>query len=252
MIAWLTVLLPWYYLSYYFLPFLFGSALFGGAVLGKLVELLRSETRSDTSIISKNFQNISGITSKKWLWVCCVITFLLIIPPAVNAIAYATEQLTFDKANWKIIEQVKSLPANSQLLINIPSEVEYFYEFQLYVSQICGRPDIKIKSYQPSYPLPPGEDIYIASPNYSQQVLPAVRALNALDVIAWGESLDHLTKQSELIHSIRIRRPIVDIGLHRILSFLQIYDLMGHSNRPIFVSITLDYGWDLWKYSPSK
>jgi hypothetical protein len=202
--------------------------------------------------VSKGGQHAPGIMSKKWLWGYCLASFLLIIPPTVNAIAYATEQLTFDKANWQIIERVKNLPANSRLFLNIPPEVEYFYEFQLFVGQIYDRPDIRIKPYQPLMPLPPGQDIYIANLVFLNQILPRVRALNGPDVIEWGRNLEGVTKDSKLIYTTRLRKPVVDVGLHRTLSFLGIGDMIGNSDRTVLTATTIVYGWDLWKYSPSK
>src|SRR5215216_207374 len=252
MIAWLAILLPWYYLSYYFLPFLFGGALFSGAILGKMLELLRFKEVLSLTGDSKNSPYMPVTISRKWLWGCCITASLLVIPPAINANAYAKEQLTFDKANWQIVEQVRSLPANSQLFLNIPPEAEYFYEFQLYVSEIYGRPDIKIKACQPLISLPSGKDIYVASPIFLYQVLPRVRALNGPSIIEWRQSLNGLIEGSELIYSTRIRGPVLDIGFHRMLSFLKIGDMIGDSDRNMFVATTIDYGWDLWKYSSSE
>lgn len=252
MVAWLGILLPWYYLSYYFLPFLFGSALFSGATLGKMLELLRSQRPLSLNTYSTDHEYRTSPASKLLIWGCCLAAFLLFLPSAINATAYGTEQLTFDRANWQIVEQVKELPANSNLFINVPSSLEYFYELELYVSEIYDRPDIKIMSYQPPVSLPSGDNIYIASPIFLNQVLPRVRALNGPNIIEWGRSLDGIVGTSELVYSTRIRRPVLDIGLHRILSLFEIGDMIGDSDRDVVVLTTMDYGWDLWKYSSPK
>jgi hypothetical protein len=250
--AWALILLPWNYVSYYFLPFSFGSALFGGLILGEMLSLLLSKDSLDSKAYFEKYPAISRMTNRYRLGVFCVASLLLFIPPTLNAAAYATEQLVFDRANWQLVEQVTKLPKNSRLLVNLPSQHEYFFELGLFVGPILNRTDISIEAYQPQMVLDHEQDIYLASPAFVNQVLPRVRALNGLDVIESGRSLKNMTRDSELIYSTRIKRPVVDIGFHRILSFLKIGDMIGNSNRNVFVSTVINYGWDLWKYSSSK
>lgn len=247
--AWALILLPWNYLSYYLLPFSFGSALFSGMILGEMFVLLLSKDWSNSNKYFEKSSSIIRISNRNWLYVFCVASLILLLPAGFNATAYATEQLVFDRANWQIIEQVIKLPTNSQLFLTIPSEDEYFYEFQLFVRQIYNRSDIKIEPYQSIIQLSTGQDIYMASPVFLRQILPRVRALNGPDVIIWGRSLRGLTRDSKLIYSTRLVKPIVDIGLHRMLSFLGVGDLIGNSNRTVVIATPVIYGWDLWKYS---
>jgi hypothetical protein len=174
----------------------------------------------------------------------------LAIPSAINATAYATEQLTIDKANWQFVEQVSKLPPNSRLIINIPEEMEYFYEIQLFIGRILDRPDIQIKSYHVPVEQKPGQSIYIASPYFINQVLPSVRSIDSKSVEKFRQDLAPAVQDLDIIYSSRIEGPILDIGLHRLLFFLDTGDMMGYSARDIVESTTLVYGWDLWEYSP--
>jgi hypothetical protein len=250
--AWALILLPWNYVSYYLLPFSFGSALFSGVILGKMLSLLLSKDNLNSKAYFEKYLFIPRMANRYWLSALCVASLVLMIPPAFNATAYATEQLVFDRANWQFVEQVAELPKNSRLLVNLPSQHEYFFEIGLFVGPILNRADISIEAYQPHMVLDHEQDVYLASPVFINQVLPRVRALNDFDVIEWRRSLKNITDNSELIYSTRIRRLVVDIGFHRVLSFLKIGDMIGNSDRNVFESTIIDYGWELWKYSSSK
>lgn len=250
--AWAFILLPWNYQAYYLLPFSFGGALLGGVMLGKLLGLLLLEDRSSSKAYFEKYPTLSKIANQLLPGGLAVASLLLIIPPVSNATAYATEQLIFDQANWQLVEQVVKLPRNSPLLVNLPAEHEYMFEIGLFVGPILNRSDISVEAYQPNLLSAYSQEIYIASPIFNNQVLPQVRALNSPDVIKSERSIRNLTDKSELIYSTRIKRQVVDIGLHRLLSNWGIGDLIGNSDRDMFVSTTIDYGWDLWKYPPSK
>src|SRR5688572_13202757 len=250
--AWALILLPWNYVSYYLLPFSFGSALFSGVILGKMLILLLSKVNLNSKANFGKYSSIPRMVDGYSLSALCVASVLLMIPPAFNATAYATEQLVFDRANWQLVEQVAELPKNSRLLVNLPSHNEYFTEIGLFVGQILNRTDISIEAYQPPILLNHEQDIYLASPVFINQILPRVRALNGNDVIEWGRDLKNITDNPELIYSTRIRRPLVDIGFHRMLSFLNIGDMIGNSDRDVFMFTSISYGWDLWKYSFSR
>lgn len=147
MLAWTLIFLPWNYLSYYLLPFSFGAALISGVVLGEMLSSLLCNRGSNPKIPSENYRSISQFLNRvPFLW---LISFAFIIPSAFNAVAFGTEQLIFDRANWQMLEQVIKLPQNSQLVVNLSDQDEYFYEIKLFVNQILNRPDILIEAYQP-------------------------------------------------------------------------------------------------------
>lgn len=250
MIAWLAILLPWGYLAYYLLPFLFGAAILSGIVLGQMASLLRSDGTSASTVESKKLQFATLPSNRNWIRFLFATAVILAIPSAINATAYATEQLTIDKANWQFVEQVSKLPPNSRLIINIPEEMEYFYEIQLFIGRILDRPDIQIKSYHVPVEQKPGQSIYIASPYFINQVLPSVRSIDSKSVEKFRQDLAPAVQDLDIIYSSRIEGPILDIGLHRLLFFLDTGDMMGYSARDIVESTTLVYGWDLWEYSP--
>ena len=247
--AWSLILLPWNYLSYYLLPFSFGSGLFVGTILGQMLTPLLSEGGSHPEMDIEKNRPIAGTVPKNWLFLLCAISFLLLIPPTANATAYATEQLVFDRANWQLLEQVVKLPKDSQLLVNLPSQEEYFYEIKILVGEVLHRPDISIEAYQPPMALNHQPNIYLANPVFMNQILPRVRGLNGPDVIEWGRCVEDNKDSSRKIFSTRLQRRVLDIGLHRLLVFLHSSDMIGYSDRGIVVKTSIIYGWDLWKLS---
>jgi hypothetical protein len=250
MIAWAAILLPWGYLAYYFLPFQFGAALLSGIILDRMLLLLHSEHSSRSKVQPGESMRTTASTRTVWVRVYCIATIILAVPPVINASAYAAAQLTLDKANWQFVEQASKLPPNSRLLINIPAEMEYFYEIQLFVGRILDRPDISIESFQTPVLLNPDQATYIASPFFDNQVYPSVRSIVEMSVDESRNAMIPVIDNSQMIYSDRIARPIFDIGLHRILFFMDGSDMMGYSERDIFTITTLVYGWDLWEYSP--
>lgn len=252
MAAWSFILLPWNYLSYYLLPVSFGSALFSGVVVGEMLSFLLSNHSLNSKLDLTQDPSTTRVTNRNWLVLLCMISIVLLVPSLFNATAYASEQLIFDRANWEIVEQFRNLPPNSRLFLTIPPQEEYFYQIQLFMSQILNRSDVKIEQYQPSVPLPSGEDIYIASPFFFEQVLPRVRAINGPDVAAWEESVAGISEDCRLVYTTELKWTVIDIGLHRMLSFLGVGDMIGDSDRSMLTVTNIVYGWKLWKYSPSK
>ena len=246
--AWSLILLPWNYLSYYLLPFSFGSALFSGMILGQMLTLLMTKDSSYSKIEFEKHRSIARIINRIGLYALCITSFVLLIPPVFNATTYATEQLVFDRANWQFIEQVVKLPLNSRVLVNLPSREEYFFEVGLFVQKILNRPDISIEAYQPPILLDKEQNIYLASPIFINQVLPRVRALHGIGVMEWRGCLKGMTDDSMKVFSVRVERPFVDIGLHRLLVFLNGSDMIGYSNRDIIARTSIIYGWDLWRF----
>lgn len=250
--AWAGILLPWNYVAYYLLPFSFGSAVFSGVILGRMLTFLQPEVLSKTNPDARPRPIRSGAAHRTALAAFCIIALLSILPSAFNAAAYGTEQLMYDRANWQFLEQLTRLPKNSRLFLNLPPHHEYFIETKRYARSILNRGDLRIEALQPPMTLTAGPAVYVASPVFPSQVLPQVRALNSPDIVESRRHLGALFQNSKLIYSDTIKRPLIDIGFHRLLSSLRIGDMIGFSKRTVFVFTTLEYGWEIWKYPTSR
>lgn len=246
-----AVLLPWGYTSYYLLLFSFGSAIFNGMIIAKIYELLRHQfLKNTTKQTSHSHQEpMNGVISPLIFFVASLLLFL---PSGINAIAFASEQLILDRANWRLVESITKLPSKSRLYINLPEQVEYTFEIQLFVNKILNRPDISVLPYRPPIYHQPDESSYLANLVFQGQILPSVRALHGPTVTAWGLCLQDADLNPNKTHfSTRISRPILDVGLHRLLSFLKVGDMVGQSDRGILTISMLSYGWDVWELAPN-
>jgi hypothetical protein len=154
------ILLPWNYLSYYLLPFSFGAAIFSGSILGKMLDLLRSHPILNSTGNPAAALPAQRVTHPRWLHILSLTAMLLFAPSAINAAAFATEQLTIDEGNWQLIQQVVKLGQNSRVIVNLPKSEEYSLEIRLFVNQILKRPDITIETYDPPIQPGNGKDIY--------------------------------------------------------------------------------------------
>jgi hypothetical protein len=248
--AWAGILLPWDYLSYYLLPFSIGSALFSGTMLSEMLCLLRMGQLPGPGATLAGPKRL--VLQRLGLVVFTVLSALLFVPSLVNARAFAVEQLTYDKANWQLVEKAAQLPPNSRLLINLPSQMEYFNEIRLHLNAILNRPDLQIEAYTPGIPPAAGQEIYLASLSINKHFLPQVRMVDEPNVSAWGRCLFELPNLGEKILSSQVKSRIIDIGLHRFFTFfIEPSDMIGNSERDVLLNFVFEYGWNLWKYDPA-
>jgi hypothetical protein len=246
MTIWAGILIPWYLLAYYLLPFLFGAALLSGMVLGKLIYLAWPRL----AMASKAGQ-LSQRSNQLGLSILAALILIFLLPPTINASAFATEQLSFDLANWRFINNMASLPTNSRLVINLPENIEYYYEIKLWIRELLKRDDLVIEGYQPPVQPSGQQNTYIATIVFANQILPSVRTYHAGLLSIWKTCLQNEADASHKVFSSKVIRPVFDIGLHRLLSFLKMGDLLG-VERPIFFYTKMTYGWEVTQLVPTK
>lgn len=133
MALWLAFYLPWLYAAeYYLLPFAAGAAVIGGLAAGAAWEAMHTRDR---------FLNVATT-----LGLCA--SFLLFPVALANNAATGMVQLAVDKANQAMLSNVAgTLPAGSQVFVNIQDPNEYYYEIGDHLRLLHSRPDLAVSYF---------------------------------------------------------------------------------------------------------
>lgn len=240
--GWFIILLPWRVLeSYYTLPFAFGLALLSGLIVGPIFQSLPT--------ITNGFQ-------KLFFWICVGATLVSLAILEINNSSNARLQLSFDKVNSRLVEELSQLPENATILFNVPGPLEYVIETRMHLQVRYNRADIKVDylNYQPQF-LVENQTTYIVSPVFTNQILPSVRnSIYSAGAIAWGNCLDAFLMgqpNAELVGWPNDEVLVFDIGVNRILPLLGIDDPLSYGLRPWIDSRRTAYGWKIY-HLPSR
>lgn len=240
--GWFIILLPWRVLeSYYTLPFAFGLALLSGLIAGPLFQSLPT--------ITNGFQKIL-------IWICMGATLVSLAILQINNSSNARLQLSFDKVNSRLVEELSQLPENATILFNVPGPLEYVIETRMHLQVRYNRADIKVDylSYQPQF-LAENQTTYIVSPVFTNQILPSVRnSIYSAGAIAWENCFEAFLAgqpDAELVGWPNDEVLVFDIGVNRILPYLGIEDPLSYGSRPWIDSRRTAYGWKIY-HLPSR
>jgi hypothetical protein len=159
--AWLCVYLPWNFMAeYYMLPFALGLAVLAAGLTVETAALVRA----------------AGWT--RWMGRAGLgLSVLLLTGNLLNNLTNGHVQLAVDAADASMMDYlIHDAEPDSTVWVNIQDPNEYFYEMQIQLEQLWGRPDLKLEPFDPGATLPAGGGtVYIVSPYVVNQPLLTVR-----------------------------------------------------------------------------
>lgn len=240
MAAWAVVLLPWpEFHPYYQLGFAVGSGVFGGLMAGAVLEAVQDGRAGARATIG------------------AIVLLLGVL--IVNNVNYARYQLMVDSANDDLLDHLQRLPANSTVLVNYPFNHEFVYEIGVHLSELLGRPDIRLAplNFEPRDWRDGGHDYYVITLHLLNELWPPVRGPMAESAVAqWNDALEgFLGSHREPLATITEAMQMLDFGLQAVWCMatrvtgppLSAMFCQAHP-RPVIDVRTASYGWAIYTY----
>ena len=235
--GWVAVYLPWVYtVEYYLLPFALGASVAAAYLADEILSRFPSPDgwRRMTAAL------------------CLGLAGLLLVLSVVNNVSSANQQIMVDEANAEALQLVSAtLPASSELLVNLQFPGEYVEQIRLHLIHTYGRPDIRV-DYVRMEELP-GE-VAGARPSYvleaivENQPLLTVR-MGAVEpsVREWNRQLEGLLAESGvLVGRIERELQLYNVNFIRLLCPLMSARGFCEADEPLLDRRTFLYGWELY------
>jgi hypothetical protein len=237
MAAWVVIYLPWNFMAeYYMLPFAMGLAVFVSALVIEIVPALREQGW-------KRWLSIAGLG----------LTLILLVGSLFNTLTNARVQLAVDSGNASMMAHlVQTAAPNSTIVVNFQDFTEYVSEMQTQFESVYNRPDLKLKMFNPSEPLPESAgDIYLVTAKVQNQPLLTVRMgviEESQDI--WNKILQGFLQENPNWHSVfettRSFR-LSDVNYPRLFCpFIETRAFCA-TTAPFFDIRPFLYGWTIYK-----
>jgi hypothetical protein len=235
--AWICIYLPWNFMAeYYMLPFAVGMGVFTSALIVEILPALKA------------------VRWHRWgVMIGIGMTLFLFIGSLLNNLTNARVQLAVDQADAAMMAYlVQNTEPGSAVMVNIQDPNEYFYEMQMQLRDIYGRPDLTIEVFSSDTALAEdASNMYIASPYVVNQPLLTVR-MGVIEETQqmWTDSLGEFMREHhgwqvsfETANTFRL----TDINYPRILCPFVKTRAFCAMPTPLVDTREFDYGWTVYK-----
>ena len=239
MAAWVCVYLPWNFMAeYYMLPFALGLAVFAAGLVVEVIPALRA----------RGWQALTAALGVG-------LGLVLLTGNLLGNLTNARVQLAVDPADASMLAYlVQHAAPDSTVLVNLQDPNEYFYEMQMQLAQVYGRPDLKVVAFNTDITRADlSGTVYIVSPHVTNQPLLTVR-MGVVEATqdAWNASLQNFLQSfpgSPVAFRVDDHFTMSDVNYPRIFCPLVKTRSFCATPAPFFDTRTFDYGWQVVQVS---